>query len=73
MMVVVPVNAHVYKAQDIAQEHRDQGCKSLEVLTPRHLQLENHDGDDDRNHGITEQFHAVLTHLKPLQSPISLS
>jgi hypothetical protein len=62
MMVVVPVNAYVDEAQHIAQKYRDQRLKDVEALAMRHLQLQNHDGNDDGDHAIAECFEPALAH-----------
>src|SRR5882672_11374547 len=62
MMMVVPINAHVDKTQHVAREYRHQGCQRRELGAVRQLQLQHHDGDDDREHTITEGFESVRLH-----------
>ena len=62
VMVIVPVDTDVHKAQHIAEEHRQHRTQRLQVLTMRHLQLEDHDGDDDREHAVAERFEPPLPH-----------
>ena len=62
VVVIVPIDAHVNEAEDVAQEH---GCKRRQVLpigAVRHLQFQHHDGDDDGQHPVAEGFQAVRSH-----------
>ena len=56
VVVVVPIDAQVDEAQHIAQEHGDQWRKCINADPVRHLHFQNHDGNDDREHAITECF-----------------
>src|SRR5713226_655794 len=63
MMMVVPIDAHVDKTQHVAREYRHQGCQRPELGAVRQLQLQHHDGDDDREHAITEGFKSIRLHF----------
>jgi hypothetical protein len=61
VVVVVPVDADIDKAQDVAQENRQQRFDRVPIRAVRHFQFQNHDRDDDGEHAITERFKPVLS------------
>jgi hypothetical protein len=56
VMVIVPVNADKNKAQRKAQKYRDHRAQGGQLRSMRHLQDQDHDGDDDGNHTIAERL-----------------
>ena len=62
VVVVVPVDADVDKAQYITEEDGDEGNERLECLALRHLHFQHHDGDNDGDDAITEGFETALVH-----------
>jgi hypothetical protein len=62
MVVVIPIDAEVDEAQNIAQKYRNQWHQSLDALTVGHLHFQYHDGDDDGDHAITKRFKPILSH-----------
>src|SRR5262245_2319462 len=65
VVMVVPVNAEVDEAQNIAEENGKQRPQRREVLAERDSELEHHDRDDDREHAIAERFQTPLRHYQP--------
>ena len=62
VVVIVPVDAQVDEAQNVAQEDGNQRRESLGTRAVRHFQLQHHDGDEDGDHAITERFESILSH-----------
>src|SRR5215471_4715520 len=62
VVVVVPIDADVSKAQHIAQQDWEHWQQCGEIGPSRDLQLEHHDGDDDRQHPVAERFDPSLGH-----------
>jgi hypothetical protein len=62
MMMIVPVNADVDKAEHIAHEYRKQGVQRGRIISVRHFHFQHHDGDDDGDHAIAEGFQPILFH-----------
>jgi hypothetical protein len=58
MLVVYPINPGERKRQQINQENRRDDLKACRAVFMRHLQLKNHDGDDDSDHAIGESLQA---------------
>src|SRR4029079_6041594 len=64
-MMVDPVNSDKNKTQDVAEEDRQQASKRLPIGAMRHLQLQNHDRNDDSDHTAAECIQSFLVHLSP--------
>ena len=66
VMVIIPVNANVQKAQNVAEKHGQQRSQCSEAVAMRHLHLQYHDRDNDRDHAIAERLQPSFGHLFPL-------
>jgi hypothetical protein len=62
VMVIVPVNAEINEAQYVGQEYGKHGAQCRELDPMGDLQLQHHDGHNDREHRIAEYFHSRLAH-----------
>src|SRR5438128_396336 len=62
VVMVVPVNTQVDKAEDVAQKDRNQGPQRSQVAAVTGPELQHHDCDDDRKHAIAERFKTSLWH-----------
>src|SRR2546426_4624166 len=65
VVMVVPVDAYVDKAEDIAQEDGKERPQCREVTAVRDLELQHHDGDDDCEHAVAERFKTSFWHEGP--------
>src|SRR5262249_51884782 len=63
MVMVVPINRQIDKAQDITGEMRKQIDKRLPICTVRHFQFQDHDRDDDGNDAIAECSKTIFSHV----------
>jgi hypothetical protein len=61
-MVVVPVDAEIYEAEDVGQEDRDDSMERFELRLMGHPEFENQDGDHDGDHGVGERFEPPRGH-----------
>ena len=61
VVMVVPVDGEIDKAQDIAQKDGVQAPQRFDVFTVRNFELQNHDGDEDGQHAIAEGLGASLS------------
>src|ERR1700730_2617578 len=62
VMMVVPVDADVNEAQDIAEENRKEWLQGRKTGSLRRLHFQHHDGDDDGEYPVTKSLHAALGH-----------
>ena len=62
VVVIVPVDANIGEAQDIAEENWKKRPERVPIRTSWHLQLQDHDRDDNGENSIAEGFKAVLLH-----------
>ena len=62
-MVIVPVDANINEAQNIAEKCRNQITQCSQIGLMRCFQLQHHDGDDDGHYPITECFQSAFGHL----------
>jgi hypothetical protein len=54
MVMVVPVDTDVDKTQNVTQQHWNQRPQCVQAAPLRHLEFQNHDGDDDRDHPVAK-------------------
>lgn len=66
VVVIVPVDADVEEAEDVAKEDREDCRKSCPVGTFGDVELKHHDRDDDGEDSVGESFEAVLLHWSGL-------
>ena len=69
VVVIVPVDGDIDKAQDIAEEDVADGAQRLKSIAFRHFELQNHDGDDDRDNAVTQGFKAIFLHGEKKMAP----
>src|SRR5260221_12981617 len=62
VMMVVPVDADVNEAQDIAEQNRKEWLQSRKTGSLWRLHFQNHDGNDDGEYPVTKSLHAALGH-----------
>ena len=67
VVVVVPINADVNEAQDVAQENWPELEKRCQIFTMGNFEFQHHDGNDDRDHPIRKRFDPPLAHACPLE------
>ena len=52
VMMIDPVNSRKRKGQQIDKDDRSYGDQSRHAVLMRDLQLQHHDGDNDRQHAV---------------------
>src|SRR5260221_9994706 len=62
VMMVVPVDADVNEAQDIAEENRKEWLQGRKIGSLWRLHFQHHDCDDDGEYPVTKSLHAALGH-----------
>src|SRR5258708_29927076 len=62
VMMVVPVDADVNEAQDIAEENRKKWLQGRKTGSVRRLHFQHPDTDDDLEDPVTKSLHAALCH-----------
>src|SRR5579871_2961989 len=63
MMMVVPVDTDINEAEDITEKDRQQRPQRFHSAAIRHLHLQHHNRDDDRNYAVAEGLQSALAHL----------
>ena len=66
VVVIVPVDANVQKAEDVAQEHTPERLQGRERRIVRDSQLEHHNREDDGENAVAEGFQTTLPNVPPL-------
>jgi len=69
MVMIVPVDADVDEAENVAHEYGKEGCQRSDAVTMRNLHLQNHDRNDDRDDTVAEGLESVLAHACVLEQP----
>src|SRR5947207_14009305 len=64
MVMVVPVDAEKNEAQDVRAKRRRQRLQRMPVVSVWHLELEHHDGDQDRDDSIAERLESPFGHFR---------
>src|SRR5476649_1757078 len=54
------------QTEHITEKDRYQGLQCSQIGAMRHMQLQHHDGDDDRDDAIAECFQSAFTHYLPV-------
>jgi hypothetical protein len=68
MVMIVPVDADVDEAENVAHEYRKEGCQRSDAVTMRNLHLQHHDRNDDRDDTVAEGLESVLAHSCALEA-----
>src|SRR5580658_3778254 len=63
MVVIVPVDADVDVAQNVAEKDGKYGFESLEICSARDIHVKHHNRDDHRKHAVAESFESTFTHV----------
>jgi hypothetical protein len=64
VVVIAPVDADEDEAHQVGGDHRGEGTQRLQRGSVRHLQFEDHDGDDDGDDAVAECFQARFSHIR---------
>src|SRR5262249_11946791 len=62
MVMIIPIDRQIDEAQYVADEIRSHASKNLPTGAVRHLQLEDHDRDDDGDHAVAESCETIFSH-----------
>jgi hypothetical protein len=62
VMMVVPVDRQVHEAQHVGEKDRHHAGEIGPIAAMRDLQLQHHDGDDDRDHAVAECDKSFFRH-----------
>jgi hypothetical protein len=64
VVMIVPINAEVNKAEDVTEKHGQQRLQGGESGAMRHFQFQHHDGDDNCQHAVAECFESAFGHWR---------
>ena len=67
VMMVVPVDAEHDEAEHVGEGDRDQGTERFPIRSVWNLQLQDHDGDQDRDHAVAERLEAAFAHARSVR------
>src|SRR5262245_35911576 len=62
MVMIIPIDCQIDEAQYVADEIRSHASEDLPTGAVRHLQLEDHDRDDDGDHAVAESCETIFSH-----------
>ena len=62
VMMIVPIDADVNEAENVAQKFWHQGHQRIHGRAVRDLELQHHDGDDDGDDAVAECFESAVAH-----------
>src|ERR1700734_2034381 len=62
VMMIVPVNADIHKAQKIAYKDRQHRQQIMDIISMRNMQFQDHDRNDDRKYAIAKSLQTSLFH-----------
>src|SRR5919204_4051002 len=62
MVMIIPIDCQIDEAQYVADEIRSHASEDLPTGAVRHLQLEDHDRDDDGDHAVAERCETIFPH-----------
>src|SRR5262249_10587863 len=68
MVMIIPIDCQIDEAQYVADEIRSHASKDLPTGAVRHLQLEDHDRDNDGEHAVAESCETIFPHRCDLTS-----
>jgi hypothetical protein len=72
MVVVIPVDADVNKAENVAQKHRNRRAKRFKRGSSRHPEIQDHDCNNDGEDAVAESFKPPFIHRGRSVSPADL-
>src|SRR6266403_3330503 len=61
-MLSVPVDGEDDEAEYVGEKYRKESRQRRQVGAMRHLKLQHHDRDEDRDHSITERAQPFIAH-----------
>ena len=62
VVVVVPVDGQIDKAEHVACKHRSEAGERPPVAALRDFELQHHDGDDDSDHAVAKRSQSLFRH-----------
>jgi hypothetical protein len=62
VMVIIPVDAYIQKAQHIADEYWNERFKIADVIRMGNFQFKDENGNNDGEHAVAESFKSIFMH-----------
>src|SRR5258706_3876110 len=62
VMMIVPVDGEDDEAEYVGEKYRKESRQRRQVGAMRHLKLQHHDRDQDRDHSMTERAQSLIAH-----------